>query len=44
MQGRDPQVERVVEELMKLLETAPPKRTPTPAREDRTARELGSKN
>jgi len=43
MQGRDPQVERLVEELMKLLESAPPKRTPTPAREDRTARELGSK-
>jgi len=42
IQGRDPQVERVVEELLKLLETAPPKMTPAPAREDRTARELGS--
>lgn len=42
IQGRDPQVERVVEELMKLLETAPPKMTPAPAREDRTAKELGS--
>ena len=42
IQGRDPQIERVVEELMKLLETAPPKMTPAPAREDRTAKELGS--
>jgi tricorn protease len=44
MENRDPQVERLVEELMKMLEKAPPKRTPTPAREDRTARELRSAN
>jgi len=40
-QGRDPQIERLVEELMKDLENAPPKMTPAPPREDRTARELG---
>ncbi len=32
--------ERVVEEVLKLLETHPPKMTPAPAREDRTAGEL----
>jgi len=42
IQGRDPQIERLVEELMKLLEEAPPKMTPAPPRENRTARELGS--
>lgn len=41
IQGRDPQIERLVEELMKLLENAPPKMTPAPPREDRTAKELG---
>jgi tricorn protease len=40
MQGRDPQIERVVEEVMKLLETQPPVMTPAPPREDRTARDL----
>jgi len=40
IQGRDPQIERVVEEVLKLLETHPPKMTPAPAREDRTAGEL----
>ena len=39
-QGRDPQIERVVEEVMKLLENAPPRMTPAPALEDRTARGL----
>ena len=34
-QGRDPQMERVVEEVLKLLETAPPPMTPAPPREDR---------
>jgi tricorn protease len=37
MQGRDPQMERVVEEVLKLLENHPPKMTPAPAPEDRTA-------
>ncbi|MEL6971234.1 MAG: hypothetical protein AAFO02_13790, partial [Bacteroidota bacterium] len=41
MQGRDPQVERVVEEVIKLLETNPPMRTPAPPAEDRTAKGLG---
>ena len=39
-QGGDPQIERVVEEVMKLLENAPPRMTPAPALEDRTARGL----
>lgn len=37
VQGRDPQLERVVEEVMKLLEQAPPAMTPAPPYEDRTA-------
>ena len=41
MQGRDPQMERVVEEVLKLLETNPPMRTPAPPAEDRTAKGLG---
>ncbi|MEL7423975.1 MAG: PDZ domain-containing protein [Bacteroidota bacterium] len=41
MQGRDPQVERVVEEVMKLLDANPPMRTPAPPAEDRTAKGLG---
>jgi tricorn protease len=40
MQGRDPQIERVVEEVLKLLESNPPKMTPAPPLEDRTARGL----
>ena len=44
IQDRDPQVERVVDEVLKLLETDLPKMTPAPAREDRTARELGSQD
>jgi tricorn protease len=40
MQGRDPQIERVVEEVLKLLETHPPKMTPAPQRENRTAVDL----
>ncbi len=40
IQGRDPQIERVVEEVLKLLETHPPKMTPAPEKEDRTARGL----
>lgn len=37
VQGRDPQMERVVEEVMKLVKTKPFKYTPPPAMEDRTA-------
>jgi tricorn protease len=37
MMGRDPQIERVVEEVLKLLESNPPKMTPAPELEDRTA-------
>ncbi len=40
MAGRDPQMERVVLEVMKNLENAPPKMTPAPALEDRTAKGL----
>ncbi len=38
MQGRDPQIERVVSEVMKLLETNPGLKTPAPPLEDRTAK------
>ena len=44
IQGRDPQIERVVEEVVKLIPAHMPKMTPAPAREDRTARELGSQD
>jgi len=40
MSGRDPQLERVVKEVMDLLETRSPGMTPAPAREDRTAVDL----
>jgi tricorn protease len=40
IQGRDPQIERVVEEVLKLLELNPPEMTPAPQREDRTAGSL----
>ena len=40
MQGRDPQVEQVVKEVMNLLETQSPEMTPAPEREDRTAGDL----
>jgi len=42
MQDRDPQLERVVEEVVKLLETQSPEMTPAPPREDRTAGDLKS--
>lgn len=44
MQGRDPQIERVVEEVLKLVKTNPGKKTPAPAYEDRTAKGLKNKN
>ncbi len=43
VQGRDPQMEKVVEEVLKLLKTKPPKTTPAPPLEDRTAKGLSSK-
>ncbi len=38
--GRDPQIEELVSQLMEMLEDAPPRMTPAPALEDRTARGL----
>ena len=43
VQGRDPQIERVVEEVLKLLDQNPPVMTPAPSLEDRTARGLSAK-
>lgn len=43
MLGRDPQVERVVKEVLQLLESQSPEMTPAPAREDRTAGDLNGK-
>jgi len=43
VRGRDPQIEKVVEEVMKLLKTNPPRRTPVPPMEDRTAKGLKKK-
>ena len=43
MQGRDPQMERVVQEVLKLLEAKPTRMTPPPAYEDRTAKGLRNK-
>jgi len=40
IQGRDPQLEKVVEEVMKLLKKNPPVVTPPPSMEDRTAEGL----
>lgn len=40
VQGRDPQMERVVEEVLKLVKTKPGTMTPAPALEDRTAKGL----
>ena len=38
VQGRDPQLERVVEEVMRMLRENPPVMTPAPPLEDRSAR------
>ncbi len=44
VQDRDPQIEKVVEEVLKLLRTNPPVMTPAPPLEDRTARGLKAQN
>jgi tricorn protease len=44
VQGRDPQIERVVEEVMKLIDSDKPRMTPPPALEDRTAKGLKGSN
>jgi tricorn protease len=43
VKGRDLQIERVVEEVLKLLKTKPARKTPAPPLEDRTAKGLGTK-
>ena len=43
MQGRDPQMEKVVDEVMKSLETKQKMATPPPSKEDRTAEGLNNK-
>jgi tricorn protease len=43
IKGRDPQIERVVEEVLELLEQNPPRMTPAPPLEDRTAKGLKKK-
>ena len=42
VQGRDPQMEKVVEEVMKLLKANPGLATPPPAMQDRTAKGLNN--
>ena len=44
MKGRDPQMERVVEEVMKMVKANPPKMTPKPKTENRTAKGLSGGN
>ena len=43
MQGRDPQMERVVQEVLKLIPTQSSTMTPAPAYEDRTAKGMKKK-
>jgi len=43
VQGRDPQIERVVDEVLKMLKANPPRKTPAPPLEDRTAKGLKKK-
>lgn len=43
MQGRDPQMERVVQEVVKLIPSQPSQMTPAPAYEDRTAKGMKKK-
>jgi tricorn protease len=43
VKGRDPQIEKAVEEVLKLVKTKPAMKTPAPPLEDRTAKGLGTK-
>jgi tricorn protease len=43
VRGRDPQIEKVVEEVLRILKTSPPMKTPAPPPEDRTAKGLAPK-
>ncbi|MBP1768445.1 MAG: Periplasmic protease, partial [Candidatus Aminicenantes bacterium] len=43
VRGRDPQMEKVVQEVLSLLKANPPRKTPAPPLEDRTARGLRKK-
>jgi tricorn protease len=43
VRGRDPQIEKVVEEVMELLKKNPPHMTPAPPLEDRTAKGIRKK-
>jgi tricorn protease len=43
VKGRDPQMEKVVEEVLKLVKSKPAQITPAPPLEDRTAKGLNSK-
>jgi len=43
VKGRDPQIEKVVEEVLKLVKTKSSEITPAPPLEDRTAKGLGTK-
>jgi tricorn protease len=44
VKGRDPQIERTVEEVLKLIKTKSSEITPAPPLEDRTAKGLNTKN
>lgn len=44
IQGRDPQMEKVVKEVMELIKTNPGLATPPPAKQDRTFKGLNKKN
>ena len=43
VRGRDPQIEKVVQEVLTLLKSSPPAMTPAPPLEDRTAKGLAPK-
>ncbi|WP_228851580.1 S41 family peptidase [Aegicerativicinus sediminis] len=44
MEGKDPQIERVVSEVLKLVMANPPIKTPPPSMQDRTAKGLQTKD
>ena len=43
VQGRDPQIERVVQEVMEMVRESPPVMTPAPAPEDRSQRGMAGR-